>query len=205
MKFLPNFGNLRVDHILTICLNRMIGIIVLMIVFGDIKYLLGSKFSHDREFEYFFPLKSIYVFSSSFEFITRSEYHTSILLSRIGSLSISTRRIMCCEEDIEEGLIRDLRWLIGNFDDLDILTHTRTHSLIGRVWDTPSHVSRSYFEDSLETTIDSIETPETASTKIGFLEVRDSELLEKGAVYLIYSRLRIGAENFRNPNPPITS
>ena len=144
-----------------------------MIVLRDIEDFFCAKLRHDRKLEYCFWLELLDVFLCSLELFWSPEYDTSILLATITPLSISTRRIMCGEEDIEQSLIRDDTRIIRDFHDLDIPAHSWADTLIGRKWDATSHIPRADLEYSLKSREYSVHTPETASSEIGFLEIRD--------------------------------
>src|SRR5207244_2447444 len=94
---------------------------------------------------------------------TREENGGTILWADIGALPIEFSRIMRCKEDLQKLSVRNLRWIINNFDGFRVSGLARSDNLVTRGVRSATRVSGDCLLHSLGVLEDRLDSPEAAS------------------------------------------
>ncbi len=171
-EFLSELGDLRVNHVGTVGLIAIIIVVVLVIVLRDIELLESPKLCDDGSRERSMSLKIIDIRLRDSEVFLRSKYRTAILYPRVGTLTVTSRRVVRGKKYRKECLIGDDISIIEDFDDFDMTTSPHRDLVIGRILCRTTHISWVHFAHSLQSPEHRLHTPEASSTEICMYEVR---------------------------------
>src|SRR3954452_7272373 len=97
------------------------------------------------------------------------EDDAAVIVSDVPALAVQLRRVVLAPEDAEQVVVRDLRGVVGDLDDLGVARGVRAHVLVRRVAEMPAVVADAGARHAVELAERGLHAPEAAGAERGLL------------------------------------